>query len=86
MPDSYVDHFLHAGFDVLSLANNHSNDLALGLRNTQRILNESGIVFAGLTECPSTTFAKDGITYGFIAFSPNRGTVRINNMHLPVST
>ena len=80
MPDSYVDHFVHAGFDVLSLANNHSNDFGTpGVRNTQRILNESGIAFAGLTECPSTTFEKDGITYGFIAFSPNRGTVRINN-------
>ena len=80
MPDSYVDHFVHAGFDVLSLANNHSNDFGTpGLRNTQRILKESGIAYAGLTECPTTSFEKDGITYGFMAFSPNRGTVRINN-------
>lgn len=80
MPDSYVEHFVHAGFDVLSLANNHSNDFGTpGIRNTQRILKESGIAYAGLTECPTTTFEKDGITYGFMAFSPNRGTVRINN-------
>ena len=50
MPDSYVDHFVHAGFDVLSLANNHSNDFGTpGIRNTQRILKESGIAYAGLT-------------------------------------
>ena len=80
MPDSYIDNFVHAGFDVLSLANNHSNDFGTpGKRNTQRILNESGIAFAGLIECPTTTFKKDGTTYGFMAFSPNRGTVRINN-------
>ena len=80
MPDSYVDHFVHAGFDVLSLANNHSNDFGTpGIRNTQRILKESGIAYAGLTECPTTSFEKEGITYGFMAFSPNRGTVRINN-------
>ena len=80
MPDSYVNHFVNAGFDVLSLANNHSNDFGTqGRRNTQRILNESGIAFAGLIECPYTKFKKNGTTFGFIAFSPNRGTVRINN-------
>ena len=80
MPDSYVNHFVYAGFDVLSLANNHSNDFGTpGIRNTQRILQESGIAFAGLTECPTATFERDGLTYGFMAFSPNRGTIRINN-------
>ena len=63
MPDSYVDHFVHAGFDVLSLANNHSNDFGTpGIRNTQRILKESGIAFAGLIECPTTSLKKDGTT------------------------
>lgn len=80
MPDSYVNHFVNAGFDVLSLANNHSNDFGYtGIENTKRLLKESQIAYAGLTDCASTIFEKNGLTYGFVAFSPNRGTVRIND-------
>lgn len=80
MPDSYVNHFVNAGFDVLSLANNHSNDFGKsGVANTQKLLDEAEIAYAGLTDCPSTIFEKNGVKYGFVAFSPNRGTVQIND-------
>lgn len=80
MPDSYVNHFVNAGFDVLSLANNHSNDFGkTGVENTKKLLDESEIAYAGLTDCPSTVFEKNGLTYGFVAFSPNRGTIQIND-------
>lgn len=80
MPDSYVNHFVNAGFDVLSLANNHSNDFGkTGVENTKKLLGESEIAYAGLTDCPSTVFEKNGLTYGFVAFSPNRGTIQIND-------
>lgn len=80
MPDSYVNHFVNAGFDVLSLANNHSNDFGkTGVENTKKLLDESEIAYAGLTDCPSTVFEKNGLKYGFIAFSPNRGTIQIND-------
>lgn len=79
-PDSYVSHFVDAGFDVLSLANNHSGDFgSAGKNNTMKLLKEQGIAFAGLVDCPYTTFEKDGLTYGFCAFAPNNGTVSIND-------
>lgn len=80
-PDSFVSHFVDAGFDVLSLANNHSGDFgAAGKNNTMKLLKENGIAFAGLLDCPYTTFEKEGIKYGFCAFAPNSGTVSINDV------
>jgi hypothetical protein len=79
-PDSYVNHFVDAGFDVLSLANNHSGDFGVaGKKNTMKLLKEKGVFYAGLTECPYTTFEKDGVKYGFCAFAPNNGTISIND-------
>ena len=80
MPDHYVDYLVEAGFNLLSIANNHIRDFgSVGTANTIRILNEKGIPHAGLEECPYTTFEKDGITYGFAAFAPNTGTIKIND-------
>lgn len=79
-PDHYIDHYKNAGFDVLSIANNHVGDFGdLGRKNTARILTESGIHFAGLEEYPFSIFEKDSITYGFCAFSPNTGTIKITD-------
>lgn len=79
-PDQYVNHYVDAGFDVLSLANNHSGDFgSAGKSNTMKLLKEKGISFAGLSDCPYTTFEKDGVKYGFCAFAPNNGTVSIND-------
>ena len=42
-PENYVDHFVNAGFDVLSLANNHSGDFGpTGRTRTKAVLKESG--------------------------------------------
>ncbi|HKM94027.1 MAG TPA: CapA family protein [Prolixibacteraceae bacterium] len=80
MPDHYVDYLVEAGFNLLSVANNHIRDFgSTGTANTIRILKEAGIPHAGLEEIPYTTFEKDGITYGFAAFAPNSGTIRIND-------
>lgn len=83
MPDSYVEHLVSAGFDVVSLANNHSNDFGkTGVENTKRLLQKSNIAFAGLSDCPTTILQKNGIKYGFVAFSPNRGTIKINDYEI----
>lgn len=80
MPDKYVYCLKDAGFDVLSIANNHVGDFgAAGRANTVRVIEEAGINFAGLVSCPSTIFEKNGIKYGFCAFAPNRGTVQITD-------
>lgn len=79
-PDEYVHLYKEAGFDVLSMANNHVGDFGdIGRRNTQKLLKENGIAFAGLTSQPMDTFSINGIKYGFCAFSPNNGTMQINN-------
>jgi hypothetical protein len=79
-PDHYVHHYKNAGFDVLSIANNHVGDFGdVGRKNTARVLTESGIHFAGLEDYPFSIFEKDSITYGFCAFSPNTGTIKITD-------
>lgn len=79
-PDHYADYFKEAGFDILSLANNHVGDFGeAGKTNTVKVLKQSGIYFAGLEEYPYTIFEKDSVKYGFCAFAPNRGTININD-------
>lgn len=79
-PDHYVNYFKDAGFDVLSIANNHVGDFGdTGRSNTVRLLEENEIHFAGLLNYPYSIFVKDSITYGFCAFAPNTGTVRITD-------
>ena len=79
-PDEYVKHYKNAGFNILSLANNHINDFGkIGRLNTQRVLEENNIYFSGTIEKPYSIFIKDNIKYGFASFSPNKGTIQINN-------
>lgn len=80
MPNHYVNYFKEAGFDVLSIANNHVSDFGeTGKENTVKMLDGVGIKYAGLLKYPYTTFKKNGIKYGFCAFAPNNGTVDIND-------
>ena len=80
MPNHYVNYFKEAGFDVLSIANNHVSDFGeTGKENTVKMLDGVGIKYAGLLKYPYTTFEKNGIKYGFCAFAPNNGTVDIND-------
>lgn len=81
MPERYVSALTAAGFDILSLANNHFGDFGLPARiRTKEILDSVGIHYAGLIEHPYTIFMKDSVTYGFCAFAPNAGTVDINEV------
>ena len=79
-PDNFVNNYKDAGFDLLSLANNHINDFGeVGRLNTQNILERNGINFSGTIEKPFSIFIENNIKYGFAAFSPNKGTIQINN-------
>jgi len=78
MPEKFGDIFKDAGFDVLSVANNHTNDFGLKGRNsTVKILDSLGIHYAGLKTYPTKTFVIKGVKYGFCAFSPNSQTVSL---------
>ncbi len=79
-PDHYVNILKDAGFDVVSLANNHSADFGeIGKVNTVNVLRTADINFAGLLEHPLSIFKKGDVTYGFCAFAPNVSTVKIND-------
>jgi hypothetical protein len=76
MPDHFAGCLVEAGYDVLSVANNHVNDFGPeGRESTARLLDSLEIAFAGFTSHPWALFEKGGVTYGFAAFAPNKGTM-----------
>jgi poly-gamma-glutamate capsule biosynthesis protein CapA/YwtB (metallophosphatase superfamily) len=81
MPEEFINCITDAGFDLLSVANNHSHDFGYeGKMNTIKVLNDANIGFAGYIEYPKFIMTKDSITYGFCAFAPNQGTCNLNNL------
>lgn len=81
MPEHYSSALSVAGFDILSLANNHFGDFGYPARKrTMELLDSLGIKYAGLLEHPGAIFEKDSVRYGFCAFAPNAGTVNINDI------
>ena len=81
MPERYAGALRIAGFDILSLANNHFGDFGLPSRKkTMNLLDSLGIEYAGLIEKPYSIFIRDSVVYGFCAFAPNAGTVSIVNI------
>lgn len=78
MPIKYGAIFKDAGFNILSVGNNHSNDFDVaGRKSTIKTLDSLGIHTAGFKSHPSKTFTVNGIKYGFCAFSPNGQTVSL---------
>lgn len=80
-PELLAQHLSTAGFDVMSVANNHGGDFGEhGRKNTLKVLGELGIQSAGLSDSPSVIFEKGGIKYGFAAFAPNIGTTDLRDI------
>lgn len=78
MPVKYGKVLRDAGFDVLSMANNHSGDFGeAGRKSTMQTLDSCGIHYGGLLQHPTSIFKIKGVTYGFCAFAPNSNTVSI---------
>lgn len=81
MPERYAGALAVAGFDILSLANNHFGDFGIPSRiRTMQLLDSLGIEYAGLIEKPYSIFSRGSLVYGFCAFAPNAGTVSIINI------
>ncbi|WP_316810389.1 CapA family protein [Pedobacter heparinus] len=79
MPERYAGIIKKAGFNLLSIANNHVGDFGLkGRRRTTEILDSLNIHYAGLQSHPSSLFEKDSVKYAFCAFAPNENTLSIN--------
>ncbi len=80
-PTKLAKYLQIAGFDVMSIANNHIGDFGkIGITNTKKTLDENGIAHAGVYGNPFAIFEKDGIKYGFAAFAPNRDCIKIHNI------
>ncbi|HYG19709.1 MAG TPA: CapA family protein [Ohtaekwangia sp.] len=80
-PTRYVGHLIRAGFDMMSLANNHAGDFGeAGRLSSMKTLEVAGIVHAGQITHPTALFTKDSITYGLAAFAPNSNCVSLNDL------
>ena len=82
-PEFYADILADAGFNIVSLANNHSGDfLTAGRDATRRALARVGIAYSGHDEPgadTATLVLDDGVRVGVAAFAPNRGTLPLND-------
>lgn len=80
-PSNYGVYLKEAGFDYLSIGNNHSNDFGeKGIIETAKNLDSLGIKYAGIKDkFEWAIIEKDGTKFGFISFSPNSKTVKLND-------
>lgn len=73
VPEETIDAIKYAGFDVLSIANNHIMDYEqVGLISTKRLINKRGILTIGAGEKKEkkyTIINKNGIKVGFLAYT-----------------
>ncbi len=80
-PVRYVDNLTRAGFDLMSLANNHAGDFGeAGRSSTMTTLESAGIKHAGQLSQKFVILKKDSIKYGLVAFAPNSGCVNLNDI------
>lgn len=80
-PVRYVNNLFDAGFDLMSLANNHAGDMGdEGRDTTMNTLLHAGILHAGQLSMKTTILVKDSIKYGLAAFAPNTNCVPINDL------
>jgi len=83
VPTRYGKYLKAAGFDVMSVANNHAGDFGeAGRISTQKVLDEQGIKYAGSLQPPATTAYLDvkGHKVAVIGFGHNNGMPSINDL------
>jgi len=83
VPTRYGKYLKDAGFDVMSVANNHAGDFGFaGRASTQKVLDEQGIKYAGSFEPPALTAYLDvkGKKVAFIGFGHNNGMPSVNDL------
>jgi len=81
-PQRYVWNLTNAGFDAVSIANNHINDFGSeGRDSTMSTLQRAGIAYSGLWKrCETATVIRKGKRIGICSFSHNSVTVDIRNI------
>ena len=78
MPTSYAHLLTDAGYDFLSMANNHANDFGIdGILSTENELKREGILFSGIEgRTESAIIERKGKKIGICAFGHNSYTLR----------
>jgi len=83
-PEWYAGLLADMGFNLMSLANNHSGDfLDAGRETTISALDRHEIVYGGLARpgaVTGTLALTDGTRVGLSGFSPNKGTISIHDL------
>ena len=81
-PPAYAALLSDAGYDFLSMANNHAFDFGIeGVRSTEKALDGQGIKYAGLRgRTAIAVVERDGIRFGFCAFGHNGYTFRTQEL------
>ena len=73
-PSRYVDHYVNAGFDAMSLANNHARDFGEeGRHATMQTLADAGVHHSGL-EGDIASFTSNDLKIAFIAFAVTKNS------------
>ncbi len=85
-PPSYVQHLVDAGFDMLSLANNHARDFGeAGRTNSMAVLAEAGLGHSGRAG-DIASVEHNGLRIAFIAYAPFRGANNPLDLRLAQTT
>lgn len=82
-PTRYGKYLKEAGFDVVSVANNHAGDFGEpGRASTMKVLDEQGIKYAGSLQAPSpiTVLEVKGKRVAVVGFGHNRGMPSVNDL------
>lgn len=83
VPVRYGKYLKKAGFDVMSVANNHAGDFGeVGRSSTRKVLDEQGIKYAGSDARTYSTTILDvkGKRVAIIGFGHNNGMANINDL------
>jgi hypothetical protein len=80
LPMSYADHLKAGGFQLLNLANNHTNDMGpVGLRNTKTALESAGIEHTGAPN-QITYMTVKGVKVAVLGFGVYAWGQNLNNI------
>jgi poly-gamma-glutamate capsule biosynthesis protein CapA/YwtB (metallophosphatase superfamily) len=80
MPSKLGKNITDAGFNLISIANNHVGDFGDGGRKqTVDNLNALGLLYAGQVNYPTTIIEAKGLKLGMVAVAPNNNCVKLND-------
>ena len=84
MPTRFAPLLKDAGYDFLSMANNHARDFGdEGIASTEQVLTEQGIAFCGIAGHQESALVEiDGVKYGICAFGHNSYTLKHSDLNL----